>query len=301
MAGTATATQRELLALEAKVLASAGDGWLNSIDEIRRDLANEDVDTRKQVLALIAPKIEAGAKLAVADAFNIGRASALSIIKGQRVGDKILKAANSKAAKAGPSARAVGTLDGLDARNAEALDLARKLLAAGAELDAVCTPLFAAANSTRASVTSSINMSGNDATTLVADAADLPTVWVAETDACVECLAYSGLAADPGDLFPGGLSYDKSYNDEDLEAPPLHPNCRCTVEPLGDPSYAEALRREADRSVLRGFSLESEGMATRIRAAKKLIEGGVDAPKSVIDYAKKSVKKGEFATRGRPS
>jgi hypothetical protein len=41
-------------------------------------------------------------------------------------------------------------------------------------------------------------------------------------------------------------------------------------------------------------------MATRIDAAERLIADGVDAPKSVIAYAKRAVTAGEFPTRGRP-
>ena len=82
--------------------------------------------------------------------------------------------------------------------------------------------------------------------------------------------------------------------------PPAHPNCRCTVEPLNAPEYAAALRREADRSVLRGFSLESESMGTRVDAARRLIDRGVDAPKTVVAFARRAVRAGEFPTRGRP-
>ncbi|MEI5603996.1 hypothetical protein, partial [Streptomyces brasiliscabiei] len=79
-----------------------------------------------------------------------------------------------------------------------------------------------------------------------------------------------------------------------------HPRCRCELEPLVSREYADALRREADRSVLRGFSLESEPMRVRVEAAERLLARGVDAPKSVIAYARRAVKRGEFDTRGRP-
>lgn len=126
-------------------------------------------------------------------------------------------------------------------------------------------------------------------------------MWVAETNACVECLAYSGRVSKPGKPFPGGLTYGaKSYHPEPVDVPPRHPRCRCTIEPLRDKSYAAALRREADRSVLRGFSLESESMKTRIDAADRLVSRGVDAPKSVIAYARRSIKVGVFPTRSRP-
>ena len=77
-------------------------------------------------------------------------------------------------------------------------------------------------------------------------------------------------------------------------------NCRCEVEPLRSQDYADALRREADRSVLRGFSLESESMKTRVEAAEDLLERDPDAPKSVIEFARDAVDEGRFPTRGRP-
>lgn len=77
-------------------------------------------------------------------------------------------------------------------------------------------------------------------------------------------------------------------------------NCRCEVEPLRSQEYADALRREADRSVLRGFSLESESMKTRIEAAEDLLDRDPDAPRSVIEFARDAVDEGRFPTRGRP-
>ncbi len=51
--------------------------------------------------------------------------------------------------------------------------------------------------------------------------------------------------------------------------------------------------------MLRGFSLESESMGVRIDAASRLLEQGVDAPKSVLAYAARYVKAGKFPDRGR--
>ncbi|MFM9481475.1 hypothetical protein [Streptomyces scabiei] len=41
-------------------------------------------------------------------------------------------------------------------------------------------------------------------------------------------------------------------------------------------------------------------MRVRVEAAERLLARGVDAPKSVIAYARRAVKRGEFDTRGRP-
>ena len=184
---------------------------------------------------------------------------------------------------------------------AEEISKARKLARAGADEATILAPVSAARNIVERDVVTLVNAAGNAGATAVADAAGLPTVWIAETNACVECLAYSGRVAKPGKTFPGGLTYGaKSYNPEPVAYPPRHPRCRCTVEPLRSGEYAEALRREADRSVLRGFSLESESLKTRIDAADRLVARGVDAPKSVVAFARRAVKAGEFPTRGRP-
>jgi len=287
--------EQQLAQLEAKVLAAAGiRDYLKRVETLRTLLAAQDADTiRGLVLAMRAPRVQAQALAAVLDAFGAGAHDALDIVEAAGIDD---------IARIGrPGNRAKAIVGGLDKAGREALATAQKLARAGADAQAITAPLIAHANSIQGRVTRAVNMAGNEGSTAVADAAGLPTVWVAETNACVHCLAYSGRVAKPGKSFPGGLTYGaKSYHPDPLPHPPLHPNCRCTVEPLNDQSYADALRREADRSVLRGFSLESESMGVRIDAAQRLVASGVDAPKSVIALARKSIKRGKFATRGRP-
>lgn len=190
----------------------------------------------------------------------------------------------------------------LDLRVKTAMRQAAALLVTDAPLDALRAPILGAAASVRATLATEVTSTANAYVTSISDEAGVATVWVAETNACVECLAYSGVTAEPGDAFPGGLTYGRrARSAEPVAFPPLHPNCRCFVEPLGSQEYADALRREADRSVLRGFSLESEPMSTRVDAAARLLERGVDAPASVIDFAERAVASGRFATRGRPT
>jgi hypothetical protein len=76
--------------------------------------------------------------------------------------------------------------------------------------------------------------------------------------------------------------------------PPLHPNCRCHIEIGISPDYAEALQREAKRSILKGFKMESESEKVRLEAAKRLLETETGMPKSVEKYAERSVKRGKF-------
>lgn len=283
-----------LVKLERQVLKSAEvDGWLKAVDDLRKLLASESPDLRKRVLALVAPKIEARALAAVLDAFGLGREDALGIVRDADVVKRTAKAKPSKAASA--------PVKGLDKAGRTALEQARKLAMANADPATYLAPLFGHANRVKGTISDAINRGGNEGTTVVADEAGLPTVWVAETNACVACLAYSGRSAKPGKAFPGGLTYGKrSYYPEAITTPPRHPHCRCTVEPLVAQEYADALRREADRSVLRGFSLESESMTTRVDAAQRLLDKGVDAPKTVKAFSQRAVSEGKFPTRGRP-
>lgn len=148
----------------------------------------------------------------------------------------------------------------------------------------------------------STNEASNDALTTVSHSVDsLVSVWRAERDACVHCLAYQG-QIDDGKGYPTGLTFGaKPLNNDNVRKPPLHPNCRCTqslvhvdaVKPL-----AKALKREAKRSVLRGWSRPSESEAVRLDAAKRLVRSGNTLPKSVNAYAEQAIKRGEFA-RGR--
>lgn len=135
-------------------------------------------------------------------------------------------------------------------------------------------------------------------------------IWVAERDACVHCLAYSGQMVEPGKLFPNDLTYgdeplkQPDENSAGLLGPPLHPNCRCTVRPY-DPSWdaelPRALEREARRSVALGFKLDSEPSSVRLRAADRLLKAGAGLPKTVEQRARAAVKQGKFADRRRPA
>jgi hypothetical protein len=133
-------------------------------------------------------------------------------------------------------------------------------------------------------------------------------LWIAERDACVHCLAYAGQIAGPSSDFPAGLTFGKKpLSTDPIPDPPLHPNCRCRIVPWkdswvrsGELPMPEALKREARRSIVRGFSLESESQSVRVQAAAKLLAGGADLPKSVEAYGAAAVKRGYFKTRQVP-
>lgn len=148
------------------------------------------------------------------------------------------------------------------------------------------------------------NEASNEAITAVArEVDDLVSVWRSERDACLHCLAYQG-QIDTGDGYPEGRTFGKTALDTGpVSGPPLHPNCRCTqslVHKDAASPLAKALEREAKRSVLRGWSLESESEKSRLDAAKRLVDRGTTLPKSVQEYARRSVKSGGFGRGRRP-
>ncbi|MGW3821809.1 hypothetical protein ACWEAF_05740 [Streptomyces sp. NPDC005071] len=164
--------------------------------------------------------------------------------------------------------------------------------------------------SIRTNVTWVVNQAVNEGLIAGIRAVGARKLWIAERDACVRCAAYAGHVVDVGDDFPGGLSFDPTQRGRgnDLPAPPLHPHCRCRVVAWKDSwavegvlSLPDSLRREARRSVARGWSLPSETNAARIRAARELLRTGAGLPKSVAEFAATAVRAGRFANRSVPT
>lgn len=132
-------------------------------------------------------------------------------------------------------------------------------------------------------------------------------IWQPERDACVRCLKYAGRFRDRRETFQGGLSFDPHAptpaRDDRIAGPPLHPHCRCELEIIPRHAAAansEALKREAERSVLKGWALPSEGDAARKRAAEELLVSGVIAPKTVIAETRRRLRAGVPFTRDVP-
>lgn len=154
-----------------------------------------------------------------------------------------------------------------------------------------------------------VGKAANDGSEAVTKKLGADKLWVAERDACVHCAAYSGHVVGVDEDFPGGLTFDvKSPWPDGVRTPPRHPRCRCSAKPWmgewdGNTSgvdMPEALQREAERSILRGWATDSESNAARMRAARKLLEDGSDLPKSVRDEARRRLRAGEFRTSPVP-
>lgn len=132
-------------------------------------------------------------------------------------------------------------------------------------------------------------------------------IFQPERDACVRCLKYAGRFRAPGETFPAGLSFDPNAPKPDpkvrLLGPPIHPHCRCELAVIpaeAASDNAKALKREAERSVLKGWALENEGNAVRRRAAQALLDNNVIAPKSVLAETRKRLKADQPFVRDVP-
>jgi hypothetical protein len=184
---------------------------------------------------------------------------------------------------------AAGIAASIEAKPGEALAEARRRLAVVGDLSNLASVLTITAPLTRsvadmgAAAQYAVHRSANEAVMSAAAQAGAKTVFVPERDACVDCIEQGGQTDDDG-----------------FELPPLHPWCRCEVQTYDDPDVPLALKREAIRSVLRGFSLPSESEAERLRAAAAMLKKRPQAPESVKAYARRAVAEGRFPRSRQP-
>jgi hypothetical protein len=168
-----------------------------------------------------------------------------------------------------------------------------------------------ATSAVRTHITTVVGEAVNEAAQAAIDHTGAKKLWVAERDACVNCAAYAGLTVAADAPFPAGLSWDpnqRGRRKEPVESPPLHPNCRCRIVAWQDDwaqegviSMPDAVRREARRSIARGWSLPTESGAARIRAARELLRAGAGLPRSVEEFARLAVAAGRFQDRTVPT
>ena len=168
-----------------------------------------------------------------------------------------------------------------------------------------------AANDAQAATVQAVNGAANTGIAAVADALDAQRLLIAEPDACLTCLGLSGRVADPGQSFDAAhaaafTAKPRIWPPGPIYSPPIHPHCRCRTavwrgSVAGAVDLPAALRREAQRSVLKGWSLPSESGPERVRAAQRLLNRGVNAPATVQAYARAAVRRGRFTTRAVPA
>lgn len=181
-------------------------------------------------------------------------------------------------------------------------------------VQATAGPATQAANIVERAASTVVNTELNNGITAVADHLGAQRVWIAERDACVVCLALSGHVVDLGESFDLNATFGAEpmtyvpIGVGGLTGPPRHPNCRCRCSPwLGQSEpgvidFPTALRREAERSVLKGFARPSESERVRTQAADRLLQligsgsspSGWQVPKSVRTRARTSIDKGTF-------
>ncbi|MDH6448187.1 hypothetical protein M2155_000595 [Streptomyces sp. SAI-119] len=160
-----------------------------------------------------------------------------------------------------------------------------------------------AVSTVRAHISWVINTAVNEGLDAAIRAAAPLRLWVAEADACVRCLAYTGRTAPVGESFPGGLSWDphqRKVRTASVDGPPLHPHCRCRTVPWSDAwttsgtPFPLALRLEAHRSLAYGRARPSESRTARLRAARELLRVEHDLLPSVEARARTAVRTGRF-------
>jgi hypothetical protein len=290
----------DLLALERRVLEDAGGDFFRAVADLRRMLAAEEPGLPAKLAEVAIPRLGNEAALAANDAWDLGGQRALDSAQERGVDANILNDADLRLV--GRPAHLTDPFTGLDALLADAKTRAVALLHSGADAETASAPLFQAATTARSRIVTQVNAASNAAAVEVGDATRSPMVWEAERDACVFCLALAGEVVEKaGDHFPlADLYAPTPASMTTTSAPPLHPHCRCRLAILVDQSYADALKREAQRSILRGHSLPSESQAVRVRAAERLLAADPVAPKTVKAFAAAAVKRGHFPTREVP-
>ena len=204
-----------------------------------------------------------------------------------------------------PITRRAGAASQAPPSSASTFDQQLEAIIALAEQAMANNPDLAEPIYTRANV-STQNLSRAEVNRTAAIAAELSAyqlgaegiVWVSERDACVHCIGLAGEVARFGEPFTSFSPYAEKqlawpgYNGR----PPRHPNCRCRIIPWdGGTETPEALKREAERSVARGWSLPTESNAARLRALDKLLQSPtLRLPPSVVRRARRALQDRNF-------
>ena len=188
----------------------------------------------------------------------------------------------------------IGTID-LDVRRV-ARDVAERLpqLAPGS-LTAAETMVGRVESKVRVAAVTTAHRSVAAGFEAASTAAGKGRMWIAERNACLACLAYSGLIAPADENFPAALSFGARaavWTISGPSGPPAHHSCRCHLQ-VPDRGVSVGLRREASRSVVKGWS-GYDSLPARLKAAQRLIARGVILPPTVIQRAENEIKRGQF-------
>lgn len=283
---------------------------------------------REQLLAALAA-LAVGIAVDIAAAVAAGRALALrqegALLRAAGIEAAAVRGADPVLERAGAAADA--SIEAALARLRAAIGVPGALESPAA-LEALAARALAPASSAQASARWAVNRAINSTTLALArtltdgqpplsvngrtplTAPGMVVVWVAERDACLVCLALSGDTLDPvsGSGFDEEATFDPRHRAPivwppgmPLMGPPRHPNCRCRLRIIAadNTSVPAALKREAERSVARGWSGHAS-RRSRLGAADVLVRRANRLPRTVNERAARDAARGEFSSRHRP-
>jgi hypothetical protein len=146
-----------------------------------------------------------------------------------------------------------------------------------------------------------IHEAANAGIAAMAERLGVERLWIAERDACPDCLALSGQASVDGvfDL-PRAFGADPTpvWPAPPLRCPPRHPNCRCRTRLWFGSRLASdlpaLLRTEAEKAILLGWRRAGDSERRRLAAAAWLLDNGTTAPKTVQDRARRAIRAQAF-------
>jgi hypothetical protein len=295
-------TPEDLLKIEQAVVARSVGQWKEDVESVKKAILILISEADTQNLEGLIPQIQS-----LLDSLDVpvgmGQEALDGVLEAHAFGQEVVANAidgkQPKIAVSKNSKDAVGNLriDALSALQEAKDNLSKGLIGKGAQsvLTAVA-PILQNPAKAEAAVTWAINNASNSAVSKLSLKMGETMTWISERNGCIHCMAYSGqMSTKTG--FPKDLTFGAkplNVTGKTLPHPPLHPHCRCTVEPGVTQEYADALKRESVRSVLKGFKMESESDKVRIDAAKRLLDQDPVAPASVKKYANKAIKKGKF-------
>lgn len=292
--------QDAILAIEEEAVKAVASGWRTDVEAFKEAVIKLSATVDGHDMSAIIPQLTMMlAKLSPSG--NMDRLAAEGVAAAHEFGvGTVADAVSSPVPKVSVSQDAVKAVTGLDALVSEAISLAhRNLLGSdfstggmGALLAAL-QPVTASANKVEVAAAWSINTASNEAVYETAKKLKETTTWISERDACVDCQSFNGVT-NTGEGFEADINFGVDVSGR-KDFPPLHPRCRCAIEVGITEEYAQALKREAVRSILRGIKTDSESEKVRIDAAARLLETHPDGvPATVMKYAEKSIKNGSF-------
>lgn len=293
----------DLLAIEEEVLKAVVGTWAESVEAAHKAIivliAGVDGLDMTEIVPLVQEILDS---LEVPEFMN--EEALAGIIKAHIFGAELADQSDDEElpkVKLSKSARkAVATLkqDAQEALDQSKANLSRPLIGGGAQsITTAIAPVLQNPAKAKAATAWAVNAASNSAVAKIAKERGVEYCWIGERDGCVHCTAYNGEFSNHNGQFPINLTFAskplKVYGGT-LVHPPLHPHCRCHIEIGISEDYAEALKREAVRSILKGTKMDSESEKVRLEAAKRLLDQNPTAPASVQKYAARSIKKGSF-------